>query len=138
MSSQNMPCRIRLFYTVATFGVMLTGFVSRQIPGMFPAILGRYPGDTLWALMVFLCYCTLLPHAKTHKVAVLALITAYTIEFSQLYQAPWVNSIRGTTLGYLVLGTTFNWPDLVAFTLGIVAGAACDKLWLVHKCNQSL
>jgi hypothetical protein len=72
----------------------------------------------------------LLPASKTLTVAVLALMTSYSVEFSQLYQAPWINAIRATTPGHLILGSTFHGPDLAAYTIGVVIGTALDGLWL--------
>jgi hypothetical protein len=110
--------------------IIALGLTSRKYPPMLPAGLEKYPGDSLWALMFFAGYCTLLPASKTLKVAVLALGTSYCVEFSQLYQAPWINAIRATTPGYLILGSTFHGPDLVAHTIGVVIGATLDGLWL--------
>jgi hypothetical protein len=42
------------------------------------------------------------------------------VEFSQLYQAPWINAVRAHPLGHMVLGSTFNWGDLAAYTVGAV------------------
>ncbi len=41
---------------------------------------------------------------------------------SQLYHAEWIDSIRATTLGGLVLGYGFLWSDLVAYTIGVGIG----------------
>jgi hypothetical protein len=48
---------------------------------------------------------------------------AWGVEFSQLYHAPWIDAIRATPPGRLVLGNTFNWPDLFAYALGVGLGA---------------
>lgn len=47
-------------------------------------------------------------------IAIIALCGAWAVEFSQLYHAPWLDTIRMTTPGRLVLGSTFNGPDLAA------------------------
>ncbi len=122
--------RNRVIYALAAMCIIALGLASRKYPALFPAGLEKYPGDSLWALMVFAGYCTLLPASKTLKVAVLALVTSYSVEFSQLYQAPWIHAIRATTPGHLILGSTFHGPDLVAYTIGVVIGAALDGLWL--------
>jgi len=49
----------------------------------------------------------------------LALVTAYLDEFSQIYQAPWINGIRATTVGHLILGSTFSWWDMLSYTVGV-------------------
>jgi hypothetical protein len=41
------------------------------------------------------------------------------VEISQLYHAPWIDSIRQTTPGGLVLGFGFLWTDLVCYSVGI-------------------
>ena len=41
---------------------------------------------------------------------------------SQLYHAEWIDNIRATTLGGLVLGYGFLWSDLVAYTIGVGVG----------------
>jgi hypothetical protein len=56
----------------------------------------------------------------------LALAFAWGVEFSQLYHAPWIDAVRATLPGRLVLGTTFNWPDLLAYALGVGLGALED------------
>ncbi|WP_330362501.1 ribosomal maturation YjgA family protein [[Clostridium] dakarense] len=46
---------------------------------------------------------------------------------SQLYQANWINNIRATTLGGLVLGHGFLWEDLVSYSIGMLLGVVIDK-----------
>ncbi|MES3022876.1 MAG: DUF2809 domain-containing protein [Pseudomonadota bacterium] len=122
--------RSRVAYALATFAVVGLGLASRQYPALFPSALEKYPGDALWALMLFAGYGTMLPKSATWKVAALALGTSFAVEFSQLYQAEFINAIRATTIGHLVLGSTFNRLDLVAYTIGVAAGAAVDGVWL--------
>ena len=50
----------------------------------------------------------------------------YGIEVSQLYHAEWIDSIRATTLGGLVLGYGFLWNDLVAYIIGVGVGMFCE------------
>lgn len=69
--------------------------------------------------MVFFGSGFLFPRASTLTIALLALTFSWSVEFSQLYRAPWIDAIRSTLPGRLVLGTTFNWPDLPAYALGI-------------------
>lgn len=58
-----------------------------------------------------------------------ALAFAVAVEVSQLYHAPWIDSIRGTRLGSLILGSTFNWPDIPAYAVGILVGVLIDRPW---------
>ena len=38
---------------------------------------------------------------------------------------------RSTRLGHLVLGASFNWPDLVAYVVGIALGVVAECIALV-------
>lgn len=120
--------RNRWVYAGLTAAVIGLGLASRTWP-LLPGLLGKYPGDALYALMAFCGLGVLLPRAATAQNAMLALGFCFAIEFSQLYQAPWIKGIRATTLGHLVLGSHFGWLDLVAYAVGVATGASGEWLF---------
>ena len=119
--------RNRVLYAVLVVAVVATGLLWRSGMIPLPQWLSNNGGDALWALMVFVGFGFLLPRASTLMVALLALTLSWGVEFSQLYHAPWIDSIRATIPGRLVLGNTFNWPDLVAYALGVGFGAWVER-----------
>jgi hypothetical protein len=56
------------------------------------------------------------------------------VEFLQLYHAPCIDAIRATRPGRLVLGTTFNAPDLLAYPVGIALGAWAE--WRLFRSRR--
>ncbi|MGG0219698.1 DUF2809 domain-containing protein [Bacillus mycoides] len=114
--------RNRLLYVVFTIVVIILGLSSRKFSFALPDLLNGYLGDALWALMIFIGFGFLFPKIETRKLAFISLIFCYGIEISQLYHAEWIDSIRATTLGGLVLGYGFLWSDLVAYTIGVGVG----------------
>ena len=88
--------------------------------------MAAYAGDTLWALAAFLGIGLLLPKARTGRVALLAISFATLIEVGQLYHAPWIDSIRRTTLGGLILGFDFVWSDLACYAAGVGLGIVIE------------
>lgn len=104
------------------------GLASRRFRWLFPAVLGKHPGDALWAMMVYWLLVLLWPSASVGRLSALAMVFAFVDEFSQLYHAPWIDRIRATTAGHLVLGKEFHPLDLVAYAIGIGLVAAADKL----------
>lgn len=126
-----MP-RLRTHYAVAVILVMIFGISSRQYH-FFPSVLDKYPEDALWALMVFLGFGFLLPKQKTAVCALSAILFSFTIETSQLYQAPWLNAIRQTTLGHLVLGSGFDGFDFLAYSIGVLFGVILEHAWQVFQ-----
>lgn len=114
--------RNRLLYAVFTIVVIMLGLSSRKFAFALPDLLNDYLGDALWAVMIFVGFGFLFPKIETRKLAFISLIFCYGIEISQLYHAEWIDSIRATTLGGLVLGYGFLWSDLVAYTIGVGVG----------------
>ncbi len=114
--------KVRRWFAAAFSVVVALGLASRRYPGLFPEFLGKYPGDALRALMVFCGLGFIGPGTSTLRLAVYALLISYADEFSQLYQAPWINAIRATAVGHLILGSTFSWFDMLAYTVGVAFG----------------
>lgn len=126
--------RNRKYYSIAVLLVIVSGIASRHYH-FFPVFLNKYPEDALWALMIFLGFGFLLPSYKTRYCALYALLFSFSIEFSQLYQADWLNTIRKTTLGHLVLGSGFDVIDFIAYSIGILLGVLLEYIFL-RKINE--
>lgn len=119
--------RNRIVYIILTIIVIILGLLSRKVEGL-PEIISAYSGDILWALMVFLLTAVILNKKSTIFIISLAIIFSYGVEISQLYHATWIDSIRATTLGGLVLGFGFLWSDILCYTIGIIIGAITDLI----------
>ena len=109
----------RMFYLFSAIVVMLTGLASRRFRQHLPLFIGEYSGDVLWALMLFLAVSFVLADRPLFQRCIISLVLAFAIEVSQLYHAPWIDGIRNTTLGGLILGFGFLWSDLVCYLVGI-------------------
>jgi hypothetical protein len=121
--------RLSLYIVLAVL-TMSCAFLSRSQLVPLPVFISTYAGDTLWALMVFLCLCILASHWKTWKISIVAILISFVGEFSQFYHAPWIDSIRYTKLGGVILGFGFKLSDLVCYSIGIFFGAFIDHLLL--------
>jgi hypothetical protein len=102
--------------------VSVLGIGSRRFGSILPEFIAAYAGDTLWAFAAFLTVGLLLPRSTTRTVALLAFGLSVAIELSQLYHAPWIDSIRHTTIGGLVLGFDFVWSDVICYAAGVGIG----------------
>lgn len=120
--------RNRFLYGIIIVIIIILGLYSRKINGNMPYFLNEYLGDFLWALMVFIGVAFIFRRMKTVKVTVIAIIFSYTVEISQLYHAGWIDNIRRTTLGGLVLGYVFSWNDLLAYAIGVAIGFIIDEV----------
>ena len=108
----------RLPVMVALGVVIGLGLASRTYDGLFPNALGKYPGDALWTVAVYLGWKLVFPAMAPWKLGLMALGQSFGVEFLQLYHAPWLDGIRRNRFGHLLLGSTFNPMDLVAYSVG--------------------
>jgi len=104
----------------------ILGISSRRYAHALPGFIAAYAGDTLWALAAFLGFGLILPRVSTRTIAMLALAFSVAVELSQLYHAPWIDSIRHTTIGGLILGFGFLWSDLACYSLGVGLGVLIE------------
>jgi hypothetical protein len=124
-SAQAGP-RDRLRYALLGLVVIALGLGVRA-PGVpVSSFVAKYAGDALWALLVFLGFGWLCPARSTRQVALFAAAFSCAVEFSQLHRAPWIDALRHTWFGHLVLGDTFAWADIAAYLVGIVCGAGAE------------
>lgn len=77
--------------------------------------------------MVFVGIALIFDRQPTKVIALMAGLFSFGIEISQLYHAPWIDGLRATRLGGLVLGFSFVWSDLLCYTVGILVGVVMDK-----------
>jgi hypothetical protein len=120
--------RNRLVQIILIALVCLLGLGSRRYAYVLPGFIAAYAGDTLWALMAFLGFGFVAPRASTRTIALLAMTFSVAIELSQRYHAPWIDSIRHTTLGGLILGFGFLWSDLACYALGVGLGVLIEMI----------
>ena len=62
--------------------------------------------------------------ATSEHQACVAMLFSLDVEISQLYHAPWIDSIRRTTLSGLLLGFGFIWSDLACYAVGVAIGGS--------------
>lgn len=98
----------RLIFLAAIPIVIVLGLASRSAAAdWLPDFVARYSGDTLWALLVYCVFGVIRPVWSAQELVAASLLFAFLIESSQLYQAPWLNALRATRLGGLILGYGF-------------------------------
>ena len=127
------PERRPLLQLAATVLVIALGLASRAFPQWLPESLGKYPGDALWAMMIVFGLGMVATRMRTWQLALWSLLICFAVEFSQLYQAPWIVELRAHTLGHLVLGSFFGWADLIAYTAGVAVAAIVDNVALFKR-----
>jgi len=104
---------------------VVIGIGSRRFGGWLPDFLGNYLGDTMWALCFFALFRLLFSPKKLWEIFLITLSFAYLVELSQLWHPLWLDKIRNTLPGGLLLGFGFRSSDLLCYLAGCLMG------WLV-------
>ncbi len=107
----------RMHYFILTVLIFLTElFIALFVHDKFirPNI-----GDFLVVILIY-CFVRSFLNISVTKAAVAVLLFAYTIEFLQYLKIVEVLGLQHSKLARIIIGTSFSWGDMLAYTLGIV------------------
>ena len=117
----------RLFHAGLTMTVLVMGLMVHRANLGLSAVFRDVLGDALWALMMFHALGAAFPRLRLATHVIVSLVLCFAVEFSQLYHTPWLDELRATVPGHLVLGSGFDSRDLVAYTIGVLAGWCIER-----------
>ena len=123
--------RLRLLTILSLLIITPIGFLSKAYYGFAHEWVNDFGGDILyevfWCLVVFL----LIPRWNTVIQAPWWVFGVTCIlEFLQLWKHPYLQAIRATLLGRMLLGTTFVWWDFPHYAVGCLIGwLALWQIW---------
>ncbi|GII76154.1 hypothetical protein Sru01_11360 [Sphaerisporangium rufum] len=106
----------------AALGTVAAALVLRAVVA---GPVAKYGGDALYTVLLYTLAVTAAPRIRPATAAALSLLASWAVEFAQLTGVPAQLSAQ-SPLARLVLGSTFNPPDLAWYA----AGAALA--WAVH------
>ncbi|GAA3373362.1 MULTISPECIES: DUF2809 domain-containing protein [Streptomyces] len=110
----------------AAVAVVLAGLGLRAVAG---GSVAKYGGDALYAVLVLALVVLVAPRLAAARAAAAALAVSWAVEFLQLTGVP-ADLSRRSTVARLVLGSTFDAPDLLWYAVGAAAGGLV--LWAVR------
>jgi len=122
--------KARIIYFSLVCIVILLGLISRQL-----SFVPLFMGDLLWAVMIFFIIRFIFLDADVKSIVLISLMLCYAVEISQLYQADWINAIRKTLPGRLILGQGFLWTDILSYTVGIMLVSILEQLIYKRRLN---
>ena len=86
-----------------------------------------FVGDALYAALLYVVVAAIAPQAAARTASVLAFAACAAIEVFQLSGIP-ARLAQALPVAALVLGTTFQWTDLLAYALGAAAAGVVDAV----------
>ncbi|MBI9036945.1 MAG: DUF2809 domain-containing protein [Bacteroidales bacterium] len=125
--------RNRIIYLVLIILSSLLGIGSRFFAEVLPDFIANYAGDTFWAMAVYFLVRFIFPGKNKIQSSIISFAFSVCIELSQFYHVPWLDNIRKTIIGGLILGFGFMWSDLICYAAGIIIGLLLDNLLLTSR-----
>ena len=122
------PSRDRVAFAALATGTVGLGLLVHARVFALPDFVRDKVGDALWATMVAWCIGAVAPGARVGRRSIAAIAVCWAVEASQPWHAPWLEAIRATTLGSLVLGRGFDPGDLPAYAVGVIAAALGETI----------
>ena len=110
--------RQRVVPAVAAVLTVAAGLSVRSVLG---GDLAKYAGDALYALLIFWLVLVVAPRTRAWVAAAVSFGVSVAVELFQLTGVP-AELGAHSVLARLVLGTTFNGPDLPFYAVGAALG----------------
>jgi len=122
------PVRTRL---AAAAAAVITVGAGLGVRAVAEGSVAKYGGDALYTVLLVTLVVLAAPRVTPLVAAGSALAASWVIEFLQLSDVP-AELAQRSLVARLVLGSTFNPPDLLWYAVGAAVG------WLVHTAVCSL
>ncbi|HEY9609181.1 DUF2809 domain-containing protein [Allocoleopsis sp.] len=119
----------RLALLISILIILPLGYVVRfygTAPEWFNDLFGSIAYEIFWILLVALIF----PNASPLWTAVGVCLATCVLEFLQLWHPPFLEAMRRTLPGRLVLGNAFTWSDFPAYFFGSLLGWVWMRLCL--------
>ncbi|MEZ4822376.1 MAG: DUF2809 domain-containing protein [Ignavibacteria bacterium] len=99
--------RKRTLYLILIIDNAFPGLASRKFSYLLPSFIADYSGDTLWALMVLFLDSFYFIEYSVRVCGNFHIFLLFLLNSVSCIQAGWINAIRDTRIGGLVLGYGF-------------------------------
>jgi len=91
-----------------------------------------YGGDFLVVILIYFLLRSFWT-AKIEMVAWSVLIFAYSVEITQYFDVVGLLGLSGIRSAEIIIGTSFSWEDMLAYTLGVALVYGLDKVGIFEK-----
>jgi len=119
--------RYRFILFLAIIIIIPLGLVSKFYKGPLDEWLNNYSGGIFYEIFWILLVILINPKIKPSIATIWVFMITALLEVMQLWHPPFLEAIRATLIGRLLIGTTFDWWDFPHYILG------CTITWLGLK-----
>lgn len=121
--------RVRLATVVLILTTIAIGLGCKQYSGPGHAFVNNWgPASVCYEVLFVLVGFLVFPRrAMIAKIAICVCLLTCLVEISQLFHIQWLDELRKTFFGRMLLGTSFSWWDFPAYPVGAWVG------WIVAR-----
>ena len=94
---------------------------------MHDGIIRPYVGDFLVVILIY-CFIKAFLNLLVSTTAVAVLLFSYSVETLQYFKIVNKLGLQDSNLAKIVIGTSFAWTDILAYTLGIIFVLFIEKI----------
>jgi hypothetical protein len=115
-----LTVRRRVRYLALAIGTIAVGLTVHLGGSFLPPVFRDVLGDALWAMMIVWWMGVAAPQLPLRTRGLAALVVCVAVELSQRYHTPFLDALRRTLPGHLVLGSGYDPRDFLAYAAGVV------------------
>ena len=116
--------RYRITILICLIFTIILGFATKFYDGLFSEWLNNSFSSIFYEAFWIFLVIFIRPQLKPNLVVFWVFIFTCFLEFMQLWKPPFLQTIRATLMGRLLLGNTFVWWDFLYYILG------CTLTWI--------
>ncbi|MEO6733513.1 MAG: DUF2809 domain-containing protein [Ferruginibacter sp.] len=90
-------------------------------------IIRPYIGDLLVVILIY-CFVKAFITTSVMLTAISVLLFSYAVEISQYFHVVNMLGLQHSKIAAIIMGTSFEWIDLVAYTIGIAFVLFAEKI----------
>lgn len=111
------------------FGIALLLFFTEVLIAVFVRdnFIRPYFGDYLVVILIY-CFLQSFIKASVWQIALFTLIFSYAIEILQYFNLVAMLDLQDSRIANIVIGNSFAWADLVAYTLGVATVIGVEEI----------
>lgn len=112
---------MKFCFNLRAFVVFLLIFITEILIALFidDKIIRPYGGDLLVVIMIFY-FVKVFIDTKPLYICIGTLLFAYIIEVAQFFRMVEVLGVQDNKVLSTVLGSSFSWGDMIAYTIGVL------------------
>ena len=122
----------QLLALISLLIVISLGFATKFYNGIYGSWFNNSLGgvfyEIFWCLVFFFIFTKLSPF----KIASIVFIVTSFLEFTQLWNPPFLEIIRRNFIGRTLIGTSFTWTDFPYYLIGCIISILLMR-WILKR-----